>query len=40
MRRAGANQPIGSAYNKAFDLWLDHHICAREPDKATRNHAL
>jgi hypothetical protein len=40
MRRAGANQPIGSAYNKAFGLWLDHHICAREPDKATRNHAL
>jgi hypothetical protein len=40
MRRAGTNQPIGSAYNRAFGLWLDEHRWARDLDKATRNHAM
>jgi hypothetical protein len=40
MRRAGTNVPVGAAYNKAFGLWLDEHIWARELDKATRNQAL
>ena len=40
MRRAGTNVPVGSAYSKAFGLWLDAHQWARDLDKATRNHAM
>jgi hypothetical protein len=40
MRRAGTNQPVGAAYNRAFGLWLDEHKWARELNKATRNHAM
>ena len=39
MRHAGTNQPIGSAYNKAFGNWMADRPWARELDKATRNHA-
>jgi len=40
MRRAGTNQPVGSAYNRAFGTWLDEHQEFRMLDKATRNHAM
>jgi hypothetical protein len=38
MRRAGANRPVGSAYNKAFGGWLNEHKWARDLDKPTRSH--
>jgi hypothetical protein len=38
MRRAGANRPVGSVYNKAFGLWLNEHKWARDLDKPTRSH--
>src|SRR6516162_9434219 len=40
MRRAGANRPEGSAYNRSFGNWMDEHKWARDLDKATRNHAM
>jgi hypothetical protein len=39
MRRAGTNQPIGSAYNRAFSDWMAERP-AKNTDKATRNHLL
>jgi hypothetical protein len=40
MRKAGTNQPIGAAYNRAFGDWMDQHKWARDLDRATRNHAM
>lgn len=38
MRKIGTNNPIGSAYNRAFGDWMDLHSWARGIDKTTRNH--
>jgi hypothetical protein len=38
MRRAGTNQPVGSAYNRAFADWMAERPWAKNTDKATRNH--
>ena len=38
MRRAGTNQPVGSAYNHAFADWMAERPWAKNTDKATRNH--
>jgi hypothetical protein len=40
MRRAGTNQPVGSAYNRAFGDWMAERSWAKNTDKATRNHLL
>ena len=40
MRKAGTNQPVGSAYNRAFGDWMAERPWARNTDKATRNHLL
>ena len=40
MRRAGTNQPVGSAYNRAFADWMAERPWAKNTDKATRNHLL
>lgn len=40
MRRAGTNQPVGAAYNKAFGGWMDEHAKLRSIDSATRNHSM
>ena len=40
MRRAATNQPVGSAYNRAFSDWMAERPWAKNTDKATRNHLL